>query len=530
MSDFEIAFSSDMPYDTSPLNEDEMKCFNVTSPNQKKILTPPNQKIKKISKIEGFDASVTQNIYSLPIGTVIQWTTDVPPSGFLSCDGSTISRTTYSKLYSIIGDKFGAGDGTTTFNLPDYRGYTLIGKNLTDKDMNTIDNVHRGEKTHKMTISEMPTHTHTSVEHTHKTTLNDPGHTHTISGVLTEGGSGRWASGTSGQTNSGLSTASGKTNIQFSIDSATTIINNSGDGNAFNVMQPYKIINYCIKYDETMPIAFNDSDKAYMTLTDSDLEFKSKSGTSFGKLSPSNANFPGSISSNSISVSGISNFGDKITSSSTTGGLHSTTSGIAIGRTTATSSTELGKRSIQLATDTSYGGTYDNHTGTLLASTMPSGWGSAQLNIRNSTGWGLYGTDNSMSISKDKTTILKDLSIGGEFKYAGGKTLDSSIGNTQIIYGTIYGNGASTQTILRGTGFTVTPKYSSDWGHVTFTTPFKNTPNILTSLNGKRSDPIYDRYIFVEKITVSGFNYIVRNSSGDTTMDIDVAFTAIGNI
>ncbi|RKR92911.1 tail collar domain [Micromonospora pisi] len=45
-----------------------------------------------------------------------------PPDGWLLCDGSAVSRATYDRLYRVIGDIHGSGDGTNTFNLPDYRG------------------------------------------------------------------------------------------------------------------------------------------------------------------------------------------------------------------------------------------------------------------------------------------------------------------------------------------------------------------------------------------------------------------------
>jgi microcystin-dependent protein len=49
------------------------------------------------------------------------------PFGFLMCDGSAVSRTTYARLFSYIGTNFGVGDGSTTFNLPDCRGYFVRG-------------------------------------------------------------------------------------------------------------------------------------------------------------------------------------------------------------------------------------------------------------------------------------------------------------------------------------------------------------------------------------------------------------------
>lgn len=60
---------------------------------------------------------------NLPIGTVLPFSGNSIPSGYLVCNGSAISRTTYADLFAVIGTTYGAGDGSTTFNLP----------NLTDK-------------------------------------------------------------------------------------------------------------------------------------------------------------------------------------------------------------------------------------------------------------------------------------------------------------------------------------------------------------------------------------------------------------
>ena len=53
-----------------------------------------------------------------PTGTIIIWSAPTPPAGYLICDGSAISRTTYARLFNVIGTTWGAGDGNTTFNLP----------------------------------------------------------------------------------------------------------------------------------------------------------------------------------------------------------------------------------------------------------------------------------------------------------------------------------------------------------------------------------------------------------------------------
>ena len=65
--------------------------------------------------------------YAIPVGSIVSVAMETPPTNFLECDGSTISRTTYADLFSAIGDVFGVGDGSTTFEIPDLRGYFLRG-------------------------------------------------------------------------------------------------------------------------------------------------------------------------------------------------------------------------------------------------------------------------------------------------------------------------------------------------------------------------------------------------------------------
>lgn len=54
-----------------------------------------------------------------PLGAIVNYGGDIAPTGWLICDGSAVSRTTYADLYAVIGTKYGPGDGSTTFNLPD---------------------------------------------------------------------------------------------------------------------------------------------------------------------------------------------------------------------------------------------------------------------------------------------------------------------------------------------------------------------------------------------------------------------------
>jgi microcystin-dependent protein len=62
-----------------------------------------------------------------PVGSIMAWTDSTPPANYLECNGAAISRATYSALFTKLGTRFGSGDGSTTFNLPDLRGEFLRG-------------------------------------------------------------------------------------------------------------------------------------------------------------------------------------------------------------------------------------------------------------------------------------------------------------------------------------------------------------------------------------------------------------------
>jgi microcystin-dependent protein len=64
---------------------------------------------------------------AMPIGGLLDFAGGTPPSGWLVADGRAISRTTYSALFAVLGTAFGAGDGSTTFALPDFRGRSGVG-------------------------------------------------------------------------------------------------------------------------------------------------------------------------------------------------------------------------------------------------------------------------------------------------------------------------------------------------------------------------------------------------------------------
>ena len=83
-------------------------------------------KINRIDiKGEVYDIEAYKN--PIPTGTVLPFAGITAPEGFLLCNGQEVSRFTYAKLYEVIGDTYGAGDGATTFDLPNLVGKFIEG-------------------------------------------------------------------------------------------------------------------------------------------------------------------------------------------------------------------------------------------------------------------------------------------------------------------------------------------------------------------------------------------------------------------
>jgi microcystin-dependent protein len=197
----------------------------------------------------------------VPTGALIPFAGTTAPEGFLLCDGSEVSRTVYAALFARIGTMYGAGDGTTTFNVPDLRGRAIVGKDdmgggaagritaASGVDGESLGAT-GGEEVHTLTTAEMPAHDHGVV---------DPGHSHEItsslvvssfvptvgfgggsqSGVLSGNGPGGGTVGPIGSVAS-LSVTAGASTTGVTI---TT----SGGGEAHNNVQPSIILNYLIK-------------------------------------------------------------------------------------------------------------------------------------------------------------------------------------------------------------------------------------------------------------------------------------------
>ncbi len=95
-------------------------------------------------------------------GSMLMWPTATPPAGFLLCNGQTASRATYAALFAIVGTLFGAGDGSTTFTLPNYTDRMPIGAGSL-----YVANSLGGSRD-----ATLPSHNHSA-------SVSDPGHNHT---------------------------------------------------------------------------------------------------------------------------------------------------------------------------------------------------------------------------------------------------------------------------------------------------------------------------------------------------------------
>jgi microcystin-dependent protein len=177
---------------------------------------------------------------AVPVGTVTQFAGTAAPTGYLFTAGSAISRTTYARLFAVIGTTYGAGDGSTTFNLPDMIGRTPVGVDIAGRLSNypalsALGGV-GGEQSHLLSVNELPYLTpNGSVTVSYPTqTYNYP---NTPIGVSAGAPNSVWSATTTTGTTGGASA-----------QTFPLAITPFGGGQAHNVIQPSIAFNYIIKY------------------------------------------------------------------------------------------------------------------------------------------------------------------------------------------------------------------------------------------------------------------------------------------
>lgn len=149
-------------------------------------VAPPSGTNNVAVMIEGAASEVASQFTA---GMIMPYAGITAPSGWLLCDGSAVSRTTFSALFGLLGTSFGAGDGIVTFNLPDMRGRVLAGTdNLGGTAANRITGLTLGGSGGAASVT--PTGT---VGNTTLTEAQIPAHTHnmafgTVTGFAAAGG------------------------------------------------------------------------------------------------------------------------------------------------------------------------------------------------------------------------------------------------------------------------------------------------------------------------------------------------------
>lgn len=145
------------------------------------------------------------------VGEIKMWAGDEIPDGWLLCDGSEVSIEEYPYLFKAIRNSWGVPNSSSNFKLPDFTGRVPVGYASSDTDFNTVGKT-GGEKTHKLTITEMPSHNHSM-------------------GNL-------WSNGPNGSDAKYMTSSKRKTMTRYT--------EYTGGGGAHNNLQPYAVIKYII--------------------------------------------------------------------------------------------------------------------------------------------------------------------------------------------------------------------------------------------------------------------------------------------
>lgn len=170
-----------------------------------------------------FNGSNLTGIEGIPTATIVPWSDASLPSGFLECNGAAVSRSTYSALFAIVGTTYGAGDGSSTFLLPDLQNKLPVSKSNNKalgstggaETVQATGNIGGSTGTHAITTPELAAHTHTGAGGSGKNIGGGPGGYGNPQSVSNAGGgaTGSVGSGTAHSHNMSATFTGGTTSV-----------------------------------------------------------------------------------------------------------------------------------------------------------------------------------------------------------------------------------------------------------------------------------------------------------------------------
>ena len=248
-------------YATIPIAATQVADGSVTNAEYQFINTvSSNVQTQLDSKLTAAGAFTVQTGMILPFSA----TAGNIPTGYLNCDGAAVSRSTYSTLYALIANTYGAGDGSSTFNVPNLAGRFAIGKSGTyglgttgggtTSSFTPAGSVSVSVNNHTLTVSQIPAHSHPA-----STSVSG---TVTLSNLRSPSGGGAATNAISRSTGNNVGPPQSSTAYTSFSGSGTTSISNTGGGSGHNhgasgtfsgssgtvnILGPYISLNFIIK-------------------------------------------------------------------------------------------------------------------------------------------------------------------------------------------------------------------------------------------------------------------------------------------
>lgn len=209
----------------------------------------------------------TGALWLVPTGVIFPYVGAAAPTGWLLCNGTAVSRTTYAALFAVIGTAYGAGDGSTTFNLPNISDKVVVGvggaktRGATGGVASVTPSGSVSVANHTLTTAQIPAHNHPTSDPGHSHAVYDPTHRHLYGFIqqMNAFGSGERVQDYSSPLAGVYSTSHACTGIGiYSTVTNISILNSGGGqghnhgasftGNSISVEQPYIVTNHIIKF------------------------------------------------------------------------------------------------------------------------------------------------------------------------------------------------------------------------------------------------------------------------------------------